>query len=247
MHNTKSELFILSDEIVASLTREEVEATIDDMRELGIAKLPYYTFAIQISTAAWQYIIFDAVHELDKYGVIKHPDQWLRFSHRLESLDTAQSIIGKFNCMTSGGRDMFDLLDKDKDLSAEGKRVLGETVGYTAGQLLRILTVVLATKNVVKTETVNKLARLGIGLKKNPYHKTTTLTIGKVTEKADGKGGHDGSHRRPHLRRGHKREQRYGPGFQFTRSIFIEPIFVNADEGWIAERTAYNVGKKRRP
>lgn len=247
IHNTRPELFLLSDEIVASLTCEEVDATIDDMFELGIAKLPYHMFAIQISTAAWQRIVYDATHQLDKYSVIKHPDQWMRFTYNLETLDTGQAITGKFNCMTSGGSDMFSMINADTYMDAEGKLIVGGTISYTGCQLLRILTVVLATKNVVKTEVVNKLARLGIGLKKNPYHKTTTLTIGKVTEKADGKGGHDGSHRRPHLRRGHKRDQRYGPNRQYTRQIFIEPIFVNADEGWVAERTAYNVGKKRRP
>lgn len=53
--------------------------------------------------------------------------------------------------------------------------------------------------------------------------------------------GEDGRRVRPHLRRGHVRRQHYGPGREFIRQVFIEPVFVNADEGWIAERTAYNV------
>jgi predicted protein tyrosine phosphatase len=244
-HNTKPELFLLSDEIINSLTNEEMNATLDDMEELGIAKLPYYNFAIQISTAAWQHVVYE-VTNVHTYKIVKNDDMWLRFGYMLETLDVNQSIVGKFHCMTSGGHDMFDLLEHDSHLNARSSRILGETVSYTAGHLLQVLTVVFATKNVVKTTVVNKLAKLGIGLKKNPYIKITTLTIGKVVEKADGKGGHDGSHRRPHLRRGHKREQRYGPNWQFTRTIFIEPIFVNADEGWIAERTAYNVGKSHR-
>jgi hypothetical protein len=191
--------------------------------------------------------VYDATNTLKEHAITHRQDQWMRFSYMLDTLDADQSIIGKFSCVTSGRYDMFDLINTTNRNDDRSRRILTETVAYTAGDLLMTLTVVLATKNVIKKEVVNKLARLGIGLKKNPYHKTTTLTIGKVTEKADGKGGHDGSHRRPHLRRGHKRDQRYGPNWQYTRQIFIEPVFVNADEGWIAERTAYNVGKKRRP
>ena len=54
----------------------------------------------------------------------------------------------------------------------------------------------------------------------------------------------DNSHSspRPHLRRGHIRNQHYGEGNKEIKKIFIQPVFVNADEGWIEnQRKAYVV------
>jgi hypothetical protein len=100
--------------------------------------------------------------------------------------------------------------------------------------------VLLATRNVTREVKTSKLAKLGIG--KNSYSKTTTLRIGNVTELQGSEAG-IGVNRRPHLRRGHIRRQKYGPGFQFEKKIFVQAVFVNADEDWIAERTAYNVSR----
>ena len=54
-----------------------------------------------------------------------------------------------------------------------------------------------------------------------------------------------GDHRgpvRPHLRRGHLRNQRIGEGRKEVKQIFIQPVFVNADDGWIEnQRKEYRV------
>lgn len=86
------------------------------------------------------------------------------------------------------------------------------------------------------------MARLGIG--KSKYLSTTTLRIGEVVER-EGKSLHTNTHVRPHLRRGHIRNQRYGANLSLSRQVFIEAVFVNADEGWIAERTSYSVVKSK--
>lgn len=41
--------------------------------------------------------------------------------------------------------------------------------------------------------------------------------------------------------------QHFGPKNELRKKIWIEPVFVNADEDWVAARTAYNVsfGGKR--
>ena len=105
------------------------------------------------------------------------------------------------------------------------------------------LLVALAAKNAVKTTKENKLAKLGIGKKnpKNSYAYTTTISIGKITETTEGEGGSGGWTVRPHLRRGHIREQRYGPNNQYSKKVFIQPVFVNASGDFINSRAAYNV------
>lgn len=237
IRNTKPELFILSYELLDALTREEVDATFEDMVKLGIAKAPYYNFAIQIAAKSYRIVASDAFG-MDRNQNVEAfenaPDLPIVFHFNLETLDITRE--GQYNGTYQ--------LNVGKEIRAGNppQRVI-EGLNKIAFQLNVVLIVLLATKNAVKTVKEHKLAKLGIGKKRNPYVRTTTLTIGKITEIADGKGGHDGSHRRPHLRRGHRRAQRYGPKWEFTKDIFIEPVFVNADEGWIAERTAYNVGK----
>ena len=54
---------------------------------------------------------------------------------------------------------------------------------------------------------------------------------------ADGTGGPV----RPHLRRGHIRNQPHGPGNSEVRRIFIQPMFINADQGWIDTKKEYRV------
>lgn len=123
----------------------------------------------------------------------------------------------------------------------ENRSLLKDVECDPIGYAYCVLLVLLATRNVIRETTVSKAARLGIGKNRYPY--TTTLKLGAITETAkDGAGV--GAARRPHLRRGHIRRQHYGPGNEFVKRIWVQPVFVNATEGWIAPRTAYNVSKE---
>ena len=73
------------------------------------------------------------------------------------------------------------------------------------------------------------------------YEYVTTIKIGKITETMRFDGDGHGSVR-PHLRRGHIRNQRVGKGLEEVKPIFIHPVFVNADEGWINnQRKEYRI------
>jgi hypothetical protein len=104
-----------------------------------------------------------------------------------------------------------------------------------------LLVVLLATKNADKvTEAVKKH---GPKSRKRPraYDYVTTIKIGKITETMRSDGGGQSSVR-PHLRRGHIRNQRVGKGLEEVKPIFISPVFVNADEGWINnQRKEYRI------
>ena len=90
--------------------------------------------------------------------------------------------------------------------------------------VLDTLIVLLATKNHIKEVRLDKDIAKGRYNKKQAYRKdypiTTTISIGKITETYESKGG-TGSPKRPHMRRGHIRTQHYGPKNELTQKIFI--------------------------
>jgi hypothetical protein len=112
---------------------------------------------------------------------------------------------------------------------------------YLSLGTLTLLVVLLATKNADKvTESIKKH---GPKSRKRPrnYDYITTIKIGKITETMRSDGDGRGSVR-PHLRRGHIRNQRVGEGLKEIKPIFIQPVFVNADEGWINnQRKEYRI------
>jgi hypothetical protein len=87
------------------------------------------------------------------------------------------------------------------------------------------LVVLLATRGVVKETSSSKLAKLGIG--KSRPQTTTTLRLDRTL--TDAAGNVAGRHVRPHLRRGHIRNQRYGPEMSLSKKIWIGPCMVNVD------------------
>lgn len=133
-----------------------------------------------------------------------------------------------------GGRayDMGKILEPSESKSARD----------AAHAIRKILIVLLATRNIVKERTKDKLLSMGIGARKNNYRPlyTTTLTLPKTRVRDDGQPANVGVSMRPHLRRGHIRHQKYGPKRAFTKLIWIEPCFVNADEDFVSTRSAYN-------
>lgn len=102
----------------------------------------------------------------------------------------------------------------------------------------RLLIGLLATKNIRKDREHNKLAKLGIG--KNRFAYTTTLRLPSEfgSEAACAYAARTGHPIRPHLRRGHKRDQWF-PSEGVHKPIWIEPCFVNADGDFVSARSAY--------
>jgi hypothetical protein len=103
---------------------------------------------------------------------------------------------------------------------------------YISSFLKHTLVSLLATKNADKV--TDKIKKHGPKSRKRPreYDYITTIKIGKITETMRSEGdGHSAV--RPHLRRGHIRNQRVGKGLSEIKPIFIAPCFINADENWI--------------
>ncbi len=112
----------------------------------------------------------------------------------------------------------------------------------TIQAMFKTLVVLLATKNAQKDRVENSI-RSSSAKQRNAsknFAYTTTIRIGKITENC--KSGGTGSPMRPHLRRGHVRNQRFGEGRREIKQIFIAPVFINADKEYVeSQRIAYKI------
>lgn len=235
------QLFRLSTSIIDSMSTEEVQATLADMQELGIAKPPYDVYSIEAPIGR----VFKLYEQGSGQEVPIPANQMERSA--IYHIDHIQNSIGleipSFNehCAIPNVHKYLKQIAKEGIVNQSDIMTVTESMPLAAERLEQLLIVLLATKNVVKEVTHNRLAKFGVGKQKAEY--TTTLKIGKITEDASVPGEPTGTTRRPHLRRGHIRRQHYGPENSYVKQIFIQPCFVNADEGWINSRTAYNVSK----
>ena len=248
----KRQLFILDDQVWDSMTFEDVAATIEDMRELDIANPPCQHFDIMTKARSVDLIQSHIVQDDERLGQKYYKDDMIfefTFSDDLKVLSADMLIISpNTKKPLSFTQDMFKENGPYSHLPEERQREeyndLKDWISFMGAWVLAYLLVALAAKNSVKTSKQNKLAKLGIGKKnvKNSYAYTTTISIGKITETEKvGDGSKGGWTVRPHLRRGHIREQRFGPNNQYSKKVFIQPVFVNAAEGFVNNRAAYNV------
>lgn len=236
------ELFKIPNSLWATVSFEEVSATYADMKELGIAQLPYPDMTIEAAAA----LVFPIV---GPDGKASREVNWSledkAHIHFVNGLYSRTSIPAR----SSNQRAIEDVGAFLKKLpETESLKLALASFPMFAEAVEKLLVVLLATKNIVKERIFHPLARHGVG--KEKALNTTTLYIGSVTERGTGKDGESSSDedspavfRRPHLRRGHIRRQHHGQGNTLVKEIFIQPCFVNADESFISERTAYNVRK----
>ena len=249
---SKPQLFIIADEVWQNSDVDELNATSKDMMEMGIFYPPCQHFEILISARFIPYMMEKGMEE-------KLPEH-LYNSHYKNNFFRLEIVVNDMEDWQNSATAELMYIDpsdgqwvgvnwlNNKNL-IEGKltkekwekknRDKQNTISYMSHLLL----VTLATKNVERKSKPNLMAKQALRSKalKRDYEYTTTLTIGKVVgaERTEGDAG--GWKVRPHLRRGHIREQRYGPNNQLLKKVFIQPVFVNAADGVMSQRRAYNV------
>jgi hypothetical protein len=252
--------FVISPEIFKSVSPEEVDATYFDMVELNIAKPPFQHMDVEL----------DASNVFSKSILIPKGTKYDDFDEMLTAASSRAERIAKvgqfsvlirmnfaddfksvaYNISVDKGDGNFQRFKQTGPNLAEVYSPNGlieieiDSLNTFYGGITKLIIVLLATRNIVKEVKINKLAKLGIGKHKHRPHTVTYLKIGKITEsvsRSGDVGSATGRHLMPHLRRGHKRDQRYGLGLKYTKSIYIWPMFVNADKEWIADRSEYRV------
>lgn len=253
--NKDFQLFRLSPEIWKYTNLDDINQTFKDMMELDLDCAPYSNFAIEIKV-----IFINGLYHMD-YVSEKEKNWTMLIEYEMEKFKVEDYIAGQG---TEGFRNLFiTIIDEHKKVLTKKANISNfikngkkfnipnnlteggaEDMWYIACDCRAILLVMLATKNAKQEKLVNRDLLAGKHNKKNVYRKdypyTTTISIGKITENYTNNGD-DSKSVRPHLRRGHIRTQSFGPNRSFEKKIFIEPVFVNASEGWIGKRSAYNV------
>lgn len=219
-----NQTFHITAEVISALSEIEVRATCKGLREMGLFHLPYPTVDLIVPTDSVMTV--DGKRPDKKFG----PDHWIRIT--LDETCTESLITFEMN-----GRPIYDskiYLDR-----MAGKHPTAWKSMIVAADPWRdMLIAVLASRNIVK-ETVggklSKLARLGIGKARTASAAITYIRLQPVLP-ADDDGKPSNTKRRPHLRRGHIRNQRDRFGHH---KVWIAPIFVNADKGFVETRAAY--------
>lgn len=252
------ELFIIGEGAWRALSPPEVEATIADLQQLGLCQLPYPKVSVMLGGWAALPVSADADNPRD---IDRLPDDvaLLYTGVTLSGWETAWVIDQRSGKGWRLRRDADGVMHHahetpiairlgDTDFQAAGDTghmYDNATASDLADDMLgKALVTLLATRNAVKSRRENKLAKLGIGNKRkvaNRYRYTTTISLPDELP-IDDEHKPTGAAKAPHLRRGHIRRQRYGPELKFTKPKWIEPVFVNADPGFVSQRDHYNIG-----
>lgn len=252
----RNQLFIISRAARMSLDPDEVKATCDALKELGLYALPYPEVDIWIaadgfaSTNLSREPLIEGGNETiadylnrglmvrsptDPKKVLANfgPGSWIEY----HNISLEHENFTKVLCFAANKHIANQRLRLDRPT---------ESVPNERSLIADGLITLLATRNAVKEIEHNKCVRLGIGTKKHgkrSYEYVTTIMVPDEGERPPAEGpGEPGREVAPHLRRGHIRHQRFGPNYELAKLIWIAPVIVNADKGWVATRRAYNMG-----
>lgn len=224
------QLFTFDKAIWESVDIDDILKTSGDLMSLGLFKPPFKEFDIQV--------------RVDQTVLAKFFKQNVNVKKEFDRTETFRiffdDTLANFRWLFKAHGEFVDAVNLYDNALRYGlkKEDLNRIDGYfneRSRLLVYMLIVLLATKNAEKV--TEKIKKHGPKSRKRPreYDYITTIKIGKITETMRSEG--DGSATvRPHLRRGHIRNQRVGKGREEIKPIFIQPVFVNADEGWIANQ-----------
>jgi hypothetical protein len=231
MIDTRLPRFKIASNVLSALSLDVVNKTAADMQKMGLFKPPFPEFYIQAKCRLMEQLILTSIDKsFEETSTIKEE---ILFHYEFSTNGAKATPYLAIDGMN------FCPLDRRK---MEASKDVQYQFSWMADTTVRLLVVLLATKNIEKdVETCNKPnSRNRREQTLSKYSSTTTIKIGAISKTMRSEGG-TGGPVRPHLRRGHIRNQPYGPGRLEAKRIFIQPMFVNADQGWIDAQKEYRV------
>lgn len=246
------QLFVLGAEIWSSIHREEIIATGRSMLEAEIYNYPYDEFDISAygktkDLMPWVFRESQAHPEI--WNSLKKDERPMSFHFRYYGFNKKTF---KYSMRVNLGGEYVFLPSNSEELLSGfpslGRHEARSMNNRAADAMLGTLLVLLATRNVEKEVLENPkrykdpASKGGVRqIKNKDYKYITTIKIGKITETLRSNATSRGPVR-AHLRRGHIRNQRFGEGLKEIKQVFIQPVFVNADDGWIEnQRKEYRI------
>lgn len=218
-------LFVIDPAVRKAMSPEEVAAICSDLRTLELFRLPFENCTLQ-------FLADDMVN-----WVSKDPASDVKLGPQCVLQIGPLSLDGAGTEVT-----LIDFVSGYKTSSATDLVMLPNQTPEEIGRLATAgLIALLATRNAVKSTKENKLAKLGIGKQKRFAYVTTICLPRPEDMDDDADHAPTGVARAPHLRRGHIRNQHFGPANAFVKLVWIAPTFVNADPAFVSTRKAYNV------
>jgi hypothetical protein len=219
MTNQKPPLFVMSHDVRCTITndfepgwKKNLGEIVSDLVEFDLFHLPF------------EYVEFRAIYA---DGPTRVEVQNLHLTRKLTSLE-ASNVFSINTPFASGTNiNMADGIDRTKF-------PLYKMCNWSAAFLI----IALATSNIEKKAVLNKMAKLGIGKKKNSS--ITYLHLPKILY-VGGTSTGTGQTKRMHLRRGHRRKQPIGPGRTQHKDIWIAPMFINADDAFVPAVKEYRL------
>ena len=212
--NTHLPHYVLSAELLMSLDAEAVEATGQAMAQAGVARLPHDEMMVEVRVGTTsQFIMFSSFKKKTGGLMVRYDGAHVECYPYIVELQVLPN--GE---VEHGGSGPVELSNRIAAIYAVAV-VLSHTRGLA--------------KEVVTEDTVRKLNKARAAKKRAPVLPYTVLHIGRVYRKDGTTYKHDstGVMRRPHLRKGHARRQKYGPNWSQERWIFVPAAFVNWSEG----------------
>ena len=236
-------LFRLSSSLLDALDINDLAATVNAMIECNIFHPPFEQFTIEAPMKCCLRFYDSEKKEergpppdLEQSPVLYHIN---KFSMDKDAIDV------RVECVALGIRDGLETVIEESYKTKVGIdeiKLFQRSAKRAAFRLVSALIVLLATRNIEKRVSENKLAKFGIkSKKKGNAERTITLHIGKpIVEKGDpGLTGRKMTVAM--MRRGHSKRQHYGPRNELVKQIFVQPYWTHADEGYLERKRTYNV------
>lgn len=235
--------YIVSEDIVRSSDIRDLNKTVEALAQAGLTRLPHDEMIVEIPAK-----------EFNADGISKGclHFQWVAAHNvwRVEYLALYEDKLYTFPkviCIGIAARkdmtaaDIVQLNDPSLKygyiitgdvIDATGTHVFSNFIAYSLALTLTLMCTRGAVKEATTKADLAKLNKARAKKGRAPVPEYTVIKIGHTYNSDGSRTAHvEGISKRPHWRRGHLRNQRFGPNLAETKQIFIEPVFINLAEG----------------